>query len=184
VCPQPANHRTTKFVRRPASGSLAVRGVLGWVISGQAGAIELLLEAWPTAVRLLELGDELVNSGRLGRPAGQLAHLCQPTSGDPVMLRAGLRQFVVDEPGEDRQHSDRVDNPRDRPARPHLERLEATIPRLLHHPTSQQRRHRSDQRHHRTPPPDRPRLQEPSQLPTTNDLGRREAHPPESPMSR
>ena len=47
----------------------------------------------------------------------------------------------------------------------------------------QQRRHRSDQRHHRTPPPHRPRLPQPTQLPTTNDLGRRTAHPPESPMS-
>jgi hypothetical protein len=42
-------------------------------MSGQAGAIELLLEPWPTAVRLAELGDKLVNFGRLGRPGGQLA---------------------------------------------------------------------------------------------------------------
>ena len=35
-------------------------------------------------MRLAELDDELVNSGRLGRLSGQLAHLRQPTSGDPV----------------------------------------------------------------------------------------------------
>jgi hypothetical protein len=55
---------------------------------------------------------------------------------------------------------------------------------LLHHRTSQQRRHRSNQRHHRTPPPDRPRLPQPPQLQATDDLGRRKAHPPKSPMSQ
>ena len=39
-------------------------------------------------------------------PVAMFAHLRQPTSDDPVMLRAGLDQFVVDELGEDRQHGD------------------------------------------------------------------------------
>ena len=74
-------------------------------------------------------------------------------------------------------------DPRDRPTRPHPASLERAVPGLLHHRPGQQRRHRSDQRHHRTPPPHRPRLPQPRQLPTTNDLGRRKAHPPKSPMS-
>ncbi len=57
------------------------------------------------------------------------------------------------------------------------------VPGLLHHRAGQQRRHRSRQRHHRAPPPHRPRLPQPPQLPTTDDLGRRTTHPPESPMS-
>jgi len=46
------------------------------------------------------------------------------------------------------------------------------------HRRRQQRRHRSRQRTDRTPPPHRPRLPQPRQLPTTHAPDRRRTHPP------
>jgi hypothetical protein len=88
---------------------------------------------------------------------------------------------------EDRRTGRRVvpvlPGPRDRPLRRDPGGLEGAIPGLLHHRAGQQRRHRSHQRHHRAASPHRPWLPQPRQLPPQNDLGCREAHPPETPMS-
>ena len=68
-------------------------------------------------------------------------------------------------------------DPRDRPARPDTAPVASSVPGLLHHRPRLQRRHRSDQRTDRAPPPDRPRLHQPRELPTTHAPHRRRTRP-------
>lgn len=68
----------------------------------------------------------------------------------------------------DRRHLRVVPNPRDRPPRPHPQEVAAGVPGLLRHRRRLQRRHRSRERSDRAPPPHRPRLPQPQQLPTTD----------------
>ena len=68
-------------------------------------------------------------------------------------------------------------DPGGRPPRADPEAVEPRVPRLLRHQRRQQRRDRSHQRPHRAPPPDRPRLPQPEELPPQNAPHRRRTTP-------
>ena len=63
-----------------------------------------------------------------------------------------------------------------------LKRWQARVPGLLRHRRRHQRRHRSHQRPHRTPPPHRPRLPQPRQLPAHACSSSAEDSPPTASM--
>lgn len=73
-------------------------------------------------------------------------------------------------------------DPRDKAPRSDVEAVTCGVPGVLLQPPRVQRRHRSDQRTHRTPPPHRPWLSKPRQLPTTHATHRRRTHPPPAGM--
>ena len=77
--------------------------------SGQSGAVELVLQAGPTAVRLAEVGDELIHLGRVVGAGREFAHLRQASGSDPVVACVCFGQVVLDESGEDRENGERVE---------------------------------------------------------------------------
>lgn len=58
---------------------------------------------------LPELCNELVDLYTFGSASGELAHLRQPTRGEPVVLGAGFDQLVLNKTLVDRQDGKRVD---------------------------------------------------------------------------
>lgn len=66
-------------------------------------------------------------------------------------------------------------NPRDSPIREDPEPMAGCIPVLLEYPLIQQPRHRSGERTHQTPPPSRPWIPQPRQLPPTHAPNRQRA---------
>jgi hypothetical protein len=48
-------------------------------------------------VRLPEVGNEIIDLRCPVRPSGEPAHLCQPSSGEPILLGTGFDELVLDE---------------------------------------------------------------------------------------
>ena len=81
----------------------------GWILLGQAGSVELLLESGPSAMGLAQVGDDVVDVCLVLGAGSESAHGGQSPRGEAVVLRAGLDQLVLDELTVDRQDRDRVD---------------------------------------------------------------------------
>lgn len=86
-------------------------------VSGESGAVELLLEARAAAVGFAQVRDQDVDtlggsgsgSGGVVVSRGELAHLGESFGSESVVLGAGVGQFVLHQALVDRQYGERVD---------------------------------------------------------------------------